>query len=523
MYQVILVDDEYYVRKSIQNRVNWAGLECVIAAEAENGAQALELVGGINPDIVLVDIMMPEMDGLELIRQAREISPGTQFAILSGYDDFLYTKEAIKLQVTDYIKKPVDVEELEAAVRAMIRTIEANRQARERLDELAGQAQDLTGMKIERALNDACAGAEAWRALEGLLQDGLHAWVLLFIPPRQTNNPQNSLERLKTEIEHSLRSSTAGRAYAAASDADANEIRILLPASSTHAVEVAARGLEQGLRSQSGMLNDRRFYLAHSDAVALPGLYEQYGMALQVLKSKIFGGLPGLQKAGGLKAASQEEITAVFALLERAKSCVAAGQFNRLEVVLSQLFSEKLVTSVQVVEEALFSLYGLARESAGRCKTQLPEVYAQKMVGSHALLYFDSLRDLKEQVRDLLLAIFCEGSSVDDDEITTQVKKYIEEHFNETISLKSIAGLFFLNPSYLSSLFKRKTGVNFNKYLEATRINHAKTLLANLDAPVNDIASMTGYGDPNYFTKAFKKCTGMTPSEYKEALKKGAG
>ncbi len=519
MYRVMIVDDEYYVRKSIQNRVHWDGLACTIVAEAENGGQAFDLIGQIKPDIVLVDIMMPEMDGLELIRRARETSPETQFAILSGYDDFLYTREAIKLQVTDYIKKPVDIEELEATVRAMIRTIEANRQTKQRMEDLVGQVQDLSGMKIERALNDACGSPEGYRALESLLQDGPYAWVLLFLAPvlphSGAGSDQGELNSLKEELVVFLRGAMAGAVYAAVSDADAHEIRVLVPGPSLHAVQKAADELGQYLKSHPAASRGRRVSLAYSQTTSLPGLYEQYGYTLRLLKSKIFTG-----QAGGLKPPALDETTAVFALLENVKRCLAARQFKRLGPILNQLFSEKTVTSVQLLEDILFHLYGLAREYAGRCKEQLPEEHDLKLTGSHSLLYYDSLAELMEQTRDLLLMVFCEGSPIDDDEITLQVKKYIEEHYAENITLKSVADLFYLNASYLSSLFKGKTGGNFNKYLTTIRINHARTLLTSLDMPVNDIAAVTGYNDPNYFSKAFKKRTGKTPSEYREGLKK---
>ena len=510
MYQVLLVDDEYYVRKSIQNRVNWARLDCEITAEADNGVRALELIIERKPDIVLVDIMMPEMDGLELIRQAREVSPRTQFAILSGYDDFLYTKEAIRLKVTDYIKKPVDVEELEKAVGEMIHAIEANSQAQQRYTELEDQAKNLGELKIERALNDVCGSAEAAPALQELLDDGLYAWILTYSSP--TPGKDQELNILKLELLRFLEDASSGPAHVAANEAFPGEFRALVPAPSVGAVHKTAENLARHLAAQPGA---ERISLSYSSPAPVSELHDQYDDALRILKSRIIAGHSGLQQPNQLKAPSQNEIDAVFSLLESIKRCLASRQHPKLDNLLNQLFSEKLITSHTVLEDALFSLYSLAREYAVRYNISMPEQASGRMTGTHALLHYNNLGELKEEVRALLRLFFCEGCPIDDEHITTQVKKYIEENYAEKITLKSIAGLFYLNASYLSSLFKQKTGVNLNKYIETVRIERAKNLLTSLDATVIEIASMTGYADPNYFNKTFKKRTGKTPMEYK--------
>jgi YesN/AraC family two-component response regulator len=518
MYQVILVDDEYYVRKSIQNRVDWGKLGCEIIAEAENGVRALELINEFEPDIVLVDIMMPEMDGLELIRLARMISPETQFAILSGYDDFLYTKEAIKLKVTDYIKKPVDVAELERAIKEMIRLIEASSLERQRFSELEDQARDLTGLKIERALNEVCASAEAAPALQELLGDGTYAWIILYHAASPESASAQAQDRLKLDLQRHLQAVHSPNCYAAANEADANEIRLLISAASAEAVARTAEALFDFLNSHPATDQAAHFWLVYSQPAPVSGLYNQYTDSLWTLKAKILNPHKGPQPSQGVNAPRQDEINTVLSLLESIKRIIAVRQFNKLDHVLDQLFSDRLITSPQVLEDALFYLYGFFREYALRYNVKLPEEYALSMTGSHALLQYDSLQSVKEQVSSLLFMFVCEGCPIDDEHITSQVKKYIEENYAEKISLKSIAGLFYLNASYLSSLFKQRTGVNLNKYVETIRIDRAKILLTSLeDATVNDIASMIGYADPNYFTKAFKKRTGMTPVEYKTA------
>ena len=125
MYKVIIVDDEKYVRKSIRAKIDWSALNCEIVAEADNGLSALELLENTYADIMLIDIKMPKLDGLELIEQIRRKSPELQIAIISGHDNFSYTKQAMRLQVSDFIKKPINASDLEQAVSIMVGRIEA--------------------------------------------------------------------------------------------------------------------------------------------------------------------------------------------------------------------------------------------------------------------------------------------------------------------------------------------------------------------------------------------------------------
>jgi two-component system, response regulator YesN len=524
IYRVLLIDDEFYVRKSIQNRVNWAKLGCEICAEAENGLRALELIEALKPEIVLVDIMMPEMDGLELIRRAKEISPLTQFAILSGYDDFLYTKEAIRLKVTDYIKKPVDVVEVEKAVREMIRAIDDSSQAMQRYIALEDQAGSLNEIKTGRALNDLCSGSAEDATLEGLLQDSPYAWVIVYTWAYSAERSAWDSEGVKAEIGGFLEQAGARNWYITANEADTREMRILLPVmspsdSSIVSISEIAENLYQFLSAAAGEEIGLRLSVAYSQYAPASGLCEQYERALDALKGKVFLGGQGIQHPSLYTAPRQDEIHAVFSLLEGIKRCIVSRQLAKLDYLLNQLFLEKHFSSYRVLEVVLFTLVGLAQEYAIRYGVKLPEDYLQRMTGNRALLQYDSLVGVKEDVRSLLTYLLCDGCPVDDEHITTQVKKYIEENYRERIGLRSIAEEFYLNASYLSTLFKQRTGVNLNRYIESVRIERAKALLTHLDVPVNELAVMIGYGDPNYFAKSFRKRTGKTPLEYRASTR----
>ena len=122
LYRIILVDDEEEVRKSIIKKIDWNSAGFCVVGDAENGEDALEKIEALEPDVILTDIRMPYMDGLTLAERVRQKAPSAKIVIFSGYDDFEYAKQAIKLNVTEYILKPVNVEELTA----ILRRIKAN-------------------------------------------------------------------------------------------------------------------------------------------------------------------------------------------------------------------------------------------------------------------------------------------------------------------------------------------------------------------------------------------------------------
>lgn len=141
LYRIILVDDEEEVRKSIIRKIDWQAVGFTVVGDAENGEDALEKIEALEPDVVLTDIRMPYMDGLTLAEKIRQRYPSMKIVIFSGYDDFDYAKRAIKLNVTEYILKPVNVEELTAILRRIQESPRRGDRAKARCEPSAGKLQ----------------------------------------------------------------------------------------------------------------------------------------------------------------------------------------------------------------------------------------------------------------------------------------------------------------------------------------------------------------------------------------------
>lgn len=139
LYRIILVDDEEEVRKSIIKKIDWNAAGFQVVGDAENGEEALERIEALEPDVVLTDIRMPYMDGLTLAEKVRQRFPSTKIVIFSGYDDFEYAKQAIKLNVTEYILKPVNVEELTAILKRIKANLDEEIEQKRNVSPVAGE------------------------------------------------------------------------------------------------------------------------------------------------------------------------------------------------------------------------------------------------------------------------------------------------------------------------------------------------------------------------------------------------
>ncbi|QJC51105.1 response regulator transcription factor [Paenibacillus albicereus] len=529
MHKVMLVDDEGYARQGLKTMIDWKGCGYEVCGEAEDGEEALRLIGELSPDLVITDIRMPEVSGLELIRSVREQgNERVKFIIVSGYGDFAYAQQAIKFGVRDFILKPVDDVEVTDALR-----------------ELAGQ--------IEKDAREAGAAVPPIRsALDKLLRGE---------PPRDAGTAYARLlgvpERapcgyLLVEAHPSPDAVKAGADNAEA-EADAQGEDRLAEAISAAA---AALGLKHDPscvdRSAPGLYG----FPVHPDpaaGAALEGLAERLAVRLGARLGRLFtvyAGCPA-ESPSGLRASRQEALEAMqyrFAYPERRALCRSAlngEELRRMELEPSEhaALNERLEDGDPLRrQEAVRRLFERFRE-----QRFAPDAvhHALSRFAFSAIAAIRSLGGDEKELRSLepllawreepvspdglreRFAAFAEESQELASRLRSRsakgdiarIKQYIDSRFHEDISLKSIAARFYLNPVYLGQLFKKSYGVYFNDYLLQLRIQQAKLLLRRTDKRVYEIARSVGFDNPDYFICKFEKVEGKSPTSYRNELK----
>jgi two-component system response regulator YesN len=520
LYSVILVDDEMFTRMGLRNLINWESCGFRVIGEADNGEDALEIVRRDRPDLVITDIRMPVMDGLELIRLVREDESlaGTAFIIVSGYDDFAYAQKAVRYGVVDFILKPVDDRELEGVLKKLAERLDRENEERQRQTRMLGEQ-----MVSALIRGDAPDGeAEKWAAAEGYRPDGrfryvlvevndLHPWQDRRMPAtddilRAIREEAAALLGLKRPPYVHIHSKRFGLIVPDDRWPEGSGIGTFLG----RLREALERRLDTPVylfAGQSvGRLRDLRDAYLSASAAAL----HKYAEDRRVI---IHDGLSGEP----LNYASLDPAL-IRRLAERAEEGDGAALAAAIDDVFRQFRNMRFAP--EAVKLAVHACVSEMLNTMGRLGIDGSELeHLPPMLG------WQDLSLTPEELKRLFTAFMAECADrlavKRKDSIKgsiQKIKEYIEEHYHENISLKSIAATFYTNPVYLGQLFKKTYGMYFNEYLLSIRIREAKKLLRRTDLRIYEIASRVGFSNPDYFVTQFEKIEKMTPTEYRNRL-----
>ena len=485
MYKIIIVDDEKYIRKSIMNRVDWQRLGLTVAAEAGNGIEALELLKNIRPEIILVDIRMPRMDGLEFIAEAKKILPSSSYVVMSAYHDFAYAKKAIQLGVEDYILKPVEEEELSSVISAIVHRfneIHLTRRLIRGSDNLNAHwflaGREITAvalyLKDDWELDDYLAGV-AKREWETLIPDG----DLYYLNEYSRSNCYVFL--------------------LTGNQLDMKDVQILL-------------------ERVWNTLDNREGAVAHSPVYIHDKADDAVRNCIDLLKRKMFYPerkilLPKLMSRQGAERERQEDTNLNDLYHYR------SGQDGvKLEARLRQAVDAAIqeCNSIKYMEHFISEFELLLRYIIKEQHNMMDvDIIFHEFRSKDYLLAYETVENLKESLNQAAKQII-NSLGCQDSDIIFVIKSYIQEHFADNLNSADIAKKFFLNSSYFSTLFKEKAGMNFTAYVEGIRMEKAKEQLVWTSKQITDVALDVGYSDSSYFSKVFKRYFGMTPRQYRE-------
>jgi two-component system response regulator YesN len=506
MYKAILVDDEPFILDGLFDAVDWSFHELEITGRAENGLQALELLKEVPADILITDITMPVMNGLELIRAVRGIKPDLKVIILSGYNEFDYLKEAMMLGIENYLLKPVNFKELNDTLANTVEKLNAPALN-------AGYTEDEINIVRDNILYRWITGrispdelAERVRMLDIRLEG---AYMLAAIICPDTDGYESLLGVIKMRIAHTHRAvcftDIEGRIVVAfmadcpqdckreAVDFLAN-LREETPQVCLYRVSLGtAERLGEGERlSYERALRAQEYFLVlgrtdTADAETLLSDWCDQQLQLQVDWSEY----------GRLMLTKDKE-----------------GLFSRIEDELRRMQAQEGVTPEL--------LRGLALEIMVRLKIQLKEL--KRSESSAGNLYKTVFEQAAKAVDiEQLIAAVQETAGMTVDELVrqdkspviTQILNHIQMFYPEDMSLKSLGQQYNIHPVYLGQLFHKETNVSFTDYINKYRIERAKALLRETPMKVQDIAREVGYWETGYFYKQFKKYVGISPTDYK--------
>lgn len=490
MYRILVVDDEKFIRKSICNRMKWERFGIEVAGEAANGQEALERIGQVHPQIVLADIRMPVMDGIAFIGEAKRRYPQVHYIIMSAYNDFEYAKRAIQLGVEDYILKPVKTSELEAVLDRIVHELNQKRLTSHLLQPV-GRGTD--------AVQPPFLGAQIA--------------ILAFYVDCEEETGRRMEEAMREALE---RTEEGGILYYLENFSMGDCCLFLI--NGDHLTEETARKLVEAVWD---CLGDIEGVAALSEVMEKDKMRQAAASCLRLLARKLFYPerkiLTVRQRADEGKAKKrQQQLREEMNYLHRQDAAESAAQMeNGLLHVVDLLVNRE--NSIGTIEKFIAEILILLRKISEKAVDEEDYfILFHGVQGRNDLLRYQTEKELKCRLQEVIRNCFGMLSQQEDEDAVTSIRQYIRENYQSDLNAAQIARKFYLNASYLSTLFKEKTGMNMGAYIEGVRMEKAKEFLQDTEWPVTDIAIRCGYSDSNYFAKVFKKYAGATPRQFRE-------
>lgn len=535
MLKIFLVEDEVVVREGIRNTLNWEENDFIFCGEASDGELAYPLIQKHKPDIVITDIRMPFMDGLELSRLIKKEMPWIKIIILSGYGEFEYAKEAINIGVTEYLLKPINGTELMKSLLKVKENILNERREKANIERFKKEIQEYEEDEKRRIFYDLVNNSQP---LGSILERGnelnlklsavVYNIILFTIDHTRKNHREtmqlnavnrelkqlfdisediikfdlfmdgmalllkgNSLEDLQRKQEYyinrirEIMDNYKGISYFGGIGVAVNRLGEL-----SRSYHEASRAFsyryiwEENLILDSGAISETREYLKQTNRLNMDNIVK-----LDKRKVEKF-----------LKMGSKEDVGNFVDEYLR-----SIGDENRNSVLFRQY--------------VVIDMYSIV---AGFCEEIGVKDYEPENP-LHNDSEFNQIISKFEYTKDYIKRIFENAIEVRDkittskyNDIISKAKIYIQENFcREDLSLNQVAASVYVTPSHFSSVFSQKTGQTFIKYLTDLRMNKAKELLKYTDMKTSEIGYAVGYKDPHYFSYLFKKTFNCSPKQYR--------
>ncbi|MDO4338705.1 MAG: response regulator [Eubacteriales bacterium] len=486
MYRVLIIDDEKFIRKSIRNRMDWEAFGITEIAEAGNGEEALALMDSFQPQIVLVDIRMPKMDGLGFIKEAKKKHPAVDYVIMSAYSDFSYARTAISLGVEAYLLKPINKKELEELLQKLLHKIHEK--------ELSSMNRSVKTDEVEQL---------------GILKYD-YVTALAFYSAQEDTG-----EKLAVILQDQIREYQDCCAY-------------FLRNCSRSTCYVFLINAKEDSRKITGMcaeyildaMGNLELKAAVSEAFIHGQFREAIAQSIAFLKRKMFSPERNLityslcesKEYMNQKNRIREELGQIYSQIRKEEFTLAK---EALLDVINHLVQK--TTQVALIEDGINEILVLLSHLPGNEGGNVDlDILFHDFKSRDYLLVYQTEEELKMSLKNLVHGLFEAVQKRDSADVTLRIKEYIEKNYGDPLNAAEIAGKYGLSVSYLSTFFKEKTGMNLTAYIEGVRMEKAKDLLKNREWTVTDVAIHTGYSNSNYFSKVFKKYVGVTPREFRE-------
>ncbi|WP_054941300.1 response regulator [Paenibacillus ihuae] len=549
MYKLILAEDEEDVREGVIAQIDWAEYGFEVVDSAENGREATEAIDRLLPDVVVTDIQMPFMNGLQLAEWIRSRHPNTKIIILTGYDEFEYAQKAIKLQIDEYILKPFSSQELIDVLLKVKATIEAEIAEKENVYVLSEHYRKSLPVLREQFLSSLVSRRLPLQEITdksaeyGINLDGkqFQASVISIdyiragqsreaaagrpVSLRDTGDHNLQLFAILNIAEEICQKHGTGRVFI-----HRDEVVLLSVSKEPDETEITGHTfaiLEEIRQNVQHFLKLTVTAGAGTVCQSASMLFNSFSDAMQALDYRLILGNNRVIWIEDVESRSNQMLVFDELTQQSLIRTIKLGTVQELKEVMDELFGGLDTAHVSTQDYQIFlleiitSILRVAKESGSET--------ADFMVPSMATLTdmnkFNNMGEAKQWIINVctgLMDSIASGRQSSYKQLIDQAKEYIRSHYEESdISIGRVCQHLHIRTGYFSSIFKKEMKMTFVSYLLQIRLEAAKELLRSTELKAFEIAEKIGFADPNYFSFCFRKKYGQSPKEYKNSARGG--
>ena len=533
MYRILLVDDEILVRDAIKENIDWKSIDCELVGDCENGKQAAEFVQEHPVDIVLTDILMPYMDGMELSHFLHDNYPDIVIVIFSGFGEFEYAKKAIQYGVSEYLLKPVTAMELTGVIEKMKQKVDQQRREKSKMDKLAQNSekyrkneQIIRSKNMEALVN--CT-TDVNKTIQRLSEMGVDISAASYRVALFDIDLYSGMYKLDTEkrqesalmafvlfniSDEIVTREKAGIAYQEGN----NRVGILFQETWSRNFTSKTKEICREIQQKTKEVMGFDVSMGIGKWVKKPEeLIQSHDMAEQTLQYRyLLGGnlLIDMEEQHPVQEINLDES------LEDLKEFMKTGQKEQVDQTLATI-EEAIRQALMEKSRACMYLQQVIRTMDNACEDVSADMDRIREDRDELLRQVTDQKSFEDACKvvqkhtDRIFEILSEMNTSSSKRQARLAIDYIQKNYMDPdLSLNSICSYLNISTSYFSTIFKDETGETFTEVLIRTRMEKARELLEKTTMKNYEIAEKVGFSDPHYFGISFKKMTGCTPTEY---------
>lgn len=526
MIKVFLVEDEVIVRNGIKNRIEWEANGFEFVGEASDGELAYPMIQKTKPDIIITDIRMPFMDGLELSRLVKTEMPKVKIVILSGYDEFDYAKEAIGIGVTDYLLKPVDAAEILRTLESIKIMIQEEREKEASLEQFQKEMEEDRNTKKKKLFREIIENNASYSEIiqkgkeiqKDLIGERYNLLLLQLFDKEEAYYSKTIMqvaERLDTLLIHDKEIIAIERGI--------DSWVFLIVASEKEQMEVEENYCKNTVINCLEEFPMVEYFGVIGESVARLGevkhclekANKSFAYRYLAEKNQIVNCTEERSYDSSKEKIDLNRVDINKVNRKAIERFLRSGKEEEVEEFVEDLWKsigesniKSLLLRQYIVIDVRFAVQDFLKQINGKLRED--DDFAECL---------STLEKTRIFMEDLLIYAINEREALSKKKyhsVIDEAQQYIRDNFsNEDISLNTVAAQVNISPSHFSTIFSQETGQNFVEFLTEVRMEKAKELLVYSDMKCSSVAFEVGYKDSHYFTYLFKKIQGVTPSSYR--------